>query len=77
MLTLHPAVFALLRTSPQGDEQVLALTNVSGEPVTVDLSGVALDDVRAFHDVLSGRQVSAGEALRLEPYDVLWLKAER
>ncbi len=77
VLTLHPAVFALLRTSPQGDEQVLALTNVSGEPVTVDLSGVALDDVRAFHDVLSGRQVSAGEALRLEPYDVLWLKAER
>ncbi len=77
VLTLHPAVFALLRTSPQGDEQVLALTNVSSGPVTVDLKDVALDGARAFRDVLSGRRVSAGEALHLEPYEVLWLKAER
>jgi sucrose phosphorylase len=77
VLALHPAIFALLRTSPQGDERILALTNVSGESVTVDLSGVALDGIRAFRDVLGGRRVRAGEALRLEPYDVLWLKAER
>ncbi len=77
VLTLHPAVFALRRTSPQGDEHVLTLTNVSGEPVIVDLSGVAPDGARALRDVLSGRWVSVGEALRLEPYEVLWLKAER
>lgn len=76
VLTLHPAVFALLRTSPQGDEHLLALTNVSGDPVTVDLSNTPLEQGRVYCDVLSGQQVKAGEALRLGPYDVWWLKPE-
>ena len=74
VLSLHPATFALLRTSPDGAEHIVALTNVSDEPITVDLAGVPLEGVRAYRDALTGQKVVPVAPLTLEPYQVAWLK---
>jgi len=74
VLTLHPAAFALLRTSPDGAEHIVALTNVSDEPITVDLADVPLEGVRAYRDVLTGQEIAPTAPLTLEPYQVAWLK---
>jgi sucrose phosphorylase len=50
---LHPAVFAVERTSPGGKARILCLHNVSQETVSFSANG---------------------NAITLEPYQVLWLK---
>jgi glycosidase len=69
VLALGDAVFALLRTSPQGDSQVLCLHNVSARAEAVWL------DPGLWRDLLSGKEVHAGpEGLLypLPPYAVRW-----
>ena len=71
------AVFAILRSSPDGSQTVAALTNVTDQPQRVVLRD--LDPERrdaAWRDILTARVV-AGEGGGLEatlrPYEVLWL----
>lgn len=78
VLRLSPQVFALLRTSPDGAEHLLALANVSDRPcdlrVPVEQAGVGLVN---WYDFVSGRGWSARGgclSLALGPYDVLWVK---
>jgi sucrose phosphorylase len=78
VLTLYPNVFALLRTSPEGDEHILTLTNVANRvcDIEVPLDQVGIRDV-GWYDLIAQREWSAeGDklAIRLEPYDILWLK---
>ena len=75
VLDLHPALFALLRTSPDGTEQIVAIHNVSGQPVRADLSAVPLERITGFTDLITGTPVAAGTAFDVRPYQVLWLKA--
>jgi sucrose phosphorylase len=74
VLRLHPALFTLLRTSPDGSEHVVAIHNVSGETVQADLSTVPLDSIAVYEDLLTGQQAAAGP-ITVEPYQVLWLRA--
>ncbi len=76
VLRLHPAVFALLRSSPDDAEHIVALHNVANRRAQVDLSAVPLAGVRAYHDLLSDQPVAVGEMLDIAPYQVLWLKAQ-
>jgi sucrose phosphorylase len=78
VLMTSPAVFSVLRTSPEGDEHVLALTNVSNRVVEIEitLSDLGLDQGH-WRDLLSGKEKKAEGRrlfLTLQPYDVLWLK---
>ncbi len=73
------ALFIVLRTAPNGQEQVLAVNNVSGSPQA--LRGTAKDfglsPQHDLTDVLSGRTFGWDESgqlnLSIEPYQVLWL----
>ncbi len=76
VLHLDPALFALLRTSPDGAERILAVTNVANRTVTLDLGAAGLPDVRAYRDLIGGMRFAADAALEVAPYQVLWLKAE-
>ncbi len=76
VLRLHRRVFALLRQSPQGDEQVLALHSVANQPLTLNLGAVKLEGVRGWVDLLSEARFAADDVLSLQPYQVLWLKAQ-
>ncbi len=78
VLDISTDVFAVLRTTPEGDENVLAVTNVTKKEVRVDISleELGIEEV-SWQDLLSERLWEAqGKALRLilQPYDVAWLK---
>lgn len=77
VVILNPQVFALLRKSPDGAEHILALHNVASQQVTVTLVHPDLPERSGWGDVLSGAQVDAEAQVTLEPYQVLWLKAQR
>jgi sucrose phosphorylase len=77
VLLLSPQVFAVLRTSPERNERVLALTNVTDRECLMD---IPLSDISSgeshWYDLLAGRGwVAAGDHLPVSmlPYDVLWL----
>lgn len=78
VLTVHPAVFALARTTPDRSETLLSLVNVSGRPVMLDLPLVRwrLPSYASWRDLLSGAVIQPeGGHLRvgLESYRVAWL----
>ena len=76
VLTLHPAVFALLRRPRQPGPLVLALHNVSPRPVAL---AIHLEEAGTgpARDLLSGSTFTAANnslSLALAPYGVLWLE---
>ena len=72
------AVIAFLRTSAERQQRILSITNVTGEPVTIDLSMVdagvdaGMNAGRFTHDLLSGREVQGNE-LTLPAHTAVWL----
>lgn len=77
ILPAGEAVFGVLRTSPDGGQTVVALTNVSARPQLVALAGRELGGgAAAWRDLLTSRVIpGAGSGLEatLRPYEVLWL----
>ena len=81
VLMASPAVFALLRTSPEGDRHVLTLTNVSAAVVHLEirLADIGLADT-TWYDLLRGEHWTGSAdhlSCDLGPYDVLWLTPTR
>ncbi|MCK9276005.1 MAG: sugar phosphorylase [Syntrophales bacterium] len=79
ILRLSPALFAVLRTSPEKDKTVLALTNVTFSICTVEIPALMLQSPSArWHDILSCRTFTTGSTgtmrITLEPYEILWLE---
>lgn len=72
VLSLHPAVFALLRTAPDGSERVLCLHNVSGADVEVRLEPTTLSSIGTLQDLVGGGTLGSGR-IALEPYQTVWL----
>ena len=81
VLTPSPSVFAVLRTSPEGDRHVLALTNVTDAVVRVEcpVDELGVSD-RDWYDLVAGEHWSGTDealAVELGPYDVMWLTPTR
>ncbi len=81
ILVLDPGIFAVLRTSPDGTEEILCLHNVMNAEVTISVNceryHLGLDG--NWRDLLGGRGVAKdGGALDivLTPYQVAWLTNE-
>ncbi|RLB71523.1 MAG: hypothetical protein DRH04_01535 [Deltaproteobacteria bacterium] len=73
-----PKVFTVLRSSPEEDQHILAVTNVSDQRQKVEIK---LDDLGFaagnWHELLSGQHLQAENGrlkIELQPYDVFWLK---
>jgi glycosidase len=81
ILSAGDQVFAVLRTTRDGRQRVLALTNVTAKEQEVVLdAAVAGGGAALWRDIVSGR-THAGEAggmlrLSLRPYAILWLTPE-
>ncbi len=77
VLTVDPAVFALVRVAPGGDQHVLCLTNVTARTLPLQLPQAAIGASSPYwFDLLAGRgwQATNGTLhLELGPYEVLWL----
>jgi glycosidase len=78
VLMVAPEVFAVLRTSPEGDRHILALTNVTGKHVALNIPLQELGhEFAKWFDLLAERSWAAQEQslhLSLGPFDLLWLK---
>jgi len=78
ILDLSPHVFSVLRISPEGDQHILSLINVSGSPCFLEIPVRLLETpATLWHDLVSGMEWEADEgvlAVSILPYDVLWLK---
>ncbi len=81
VLMLCPEVFAVLRSTPEGDQVLLTLTNVTNRTcrLEVSLSDLETTETRWF-DLVSKMEWMAESGrlnLTLQPYDVLWLEPFR
>jgi hypothetical protein len=82
VLPLHPALFVLLRTSPDGDESLLCIHNVSGveQPFSVNLASLPFPcpcQVRDLVTEITFPVDGSGDLnLQVAAYQVLWLAAE-
>jgi len=77
ILSISPAVFAVMRTSPDGDRSVVTLTNVTKSKcrVQIPLKEVGGSKGR-WRDLLSEKEFSTKEeilSITMLPYEVLWL----
>ncbi len=78
VLMISPDVFAVLRTSPEEDQHILTMTNVTCREcnIEVPLSELSVEETR-WYDLINGKEWVATNAklsIVLQPYDVVWLK---
>jgi hypothetical protein len=78
VLMVSPSVFVVFRTSPEGDQHILTMTNVTKRTarIEISLSDLNIQETRWF-DILAEKDWIAEKdkiSATLEPYDVMWLK---
>ena len=77
VFSLSPHVFSVLRTSPEGDEHILSLINVTHSPVTLIIPIQILPvDNSKWIDIIRNTAYTATEQklqIVVLPYDALWL----
>jgi glycosidase len=66
VLPLDDRLFGVRRSSPDGSETVIAISNCSGETVDATIAAGGTD-------LLGGQRVAADGAVRLGPYQSVWL----
>lgn len=74
---LSPDIFVVLRTSPEGNQHILAITNITDHETAaiIPLTTIGVGSSQWF-DLLSGRgwEISDERLLiELQPYEVIWL----
>jgi sucrose phosphorylase len=77
VLDVGDAVFALLRISPDDEERVLCLQNISDQAQRVDVKKIVAVSSAPFTDLFTGQVIngSPAEGLSLERYQTLWLRS--
>jgi hypothetical protein len=78
VLVASPHVFTVFRTSPEGDQHILTMTNVTSSRtrIEIQLSDLNIQD-NHWYDLLRDKAWVAEDnkiCVTLEPYDVIWLK---
>ncbi len=79
VLTPSPSVFTVLRISPEGDQRILTLTNVTNRVcnIAVPLQELGTNE-KDWQDLISGKEFKSQNqrlSLTLKPYDVIWLQS--
>ena len=70
------AIFGLLRISPDGREQVVCLQNLTAQAQPIEIS-LAEHGGRRAVDLISRKPIAEGQvALRMKPYQTLWMKLD-
>jgi sucrose phosphorylase len=77
VLMLSSDVFTVLRTSPEKDQHILAMTNVTNRVcnILVQLSELGLEEI-TWYDILGDTERTAQDGkldVTMQPYDVIWL----
>lgn len=80
ILSIHPLVFALLRTSLDGETHTLCLNNVSRQKleIVLDLKSFLLTKPALFTDIISQKEFPIIEdqlKITIAPYESIWLSS--
>jgi glycosidase len=79
VLSLHPTLFSLLRSAPDGSEVLLCIHNVSSaeQPLRANLDALPFPHAGRVRDLITGTAFSVDASgnltLQVAPYQVLWL----
>jgi len=78
ILMISPCVFTVLRTSPEKDQHILTMTNVTSKECHSEISLSEIDSSESqWYDLIGEKAFLAeNQKLRitLQPYDVIWLQ---
>ncbi|MBU4143115.1 sugar phosphorylase [Patescibacteria group bacterium] len=78
ILMISLGVFTVLRTSPEMDQHILTMTNVTSKECRLEISLSEVESSESqWYDLINGKELSAeNQMLRitLHPYDVIWLQ---
>jgi len=78
ILMISPGVFTVLRTSPEMDQHILTITNVTSKECRLEISLSEIESSESqWYDLINGKELSAeNQMLRitLHAYDVIWLQ---
>ncbi|HUV83149.1 MAG TPA: alpha-amylase family glycosyl hydrolase [archaeon] len=78
ILMISQSVFAVLRTSPEMDQHILTITNVTGKEcrIEIPMSDIGSSESR-WYDLIERKAWLAEDqklCITLQPYDVIWLQ---
>ncbi|MCD6534094.1 MAG: alpha-glucosidase C-terminal domain-containing protein [Deltaproteobacteria bacterium] len=77
VLLISPDVFTVLRSSPEKDQHILTMTNVTNRicHLEIPLNNLKIEEKNWFDLLSEERWPAAGDKLlvELQPYDVIWL----
>jgi sucrose phosphorylase len=80
ILKIRPEIFAVLRTSPQKNQQILSLINVTDAQCHIS---IPMETIHIFkqewYNLIDQKKYTFKEeniSLTLEPYDVVWLEPQ-
>jgi glycosidase len=80
ILKIKPEIFAVLRTSPDKDQHILSLINISDDEIQVTIPMKTVNIFKQkWYDLISQNMYSFKDnsiSLTLKPYDVVWLKPQ-
>ncbi|MEA3359908.1 MAG: sugar phosphorylase [Thermodesulfobacteriota bacterium] len=81
ILMISPDTFTVLRTSPEEEQQILSLINITSKVchIEIPLSEVGSDEIY-WYDIVSEMEWMADDKklfLTLQPYDIIWLEPMR
>jgi sucrose phosphorylase len=71
ILAITPAIFAVWREAQLAEQKILALSNVTNDSQTVDISHW-ITNPTAWQDLIAGRFLTSDHVL-LQPYQSVWL----
>jgi sucrose phosphorylase len=70
---LGDEVFGLLRTSQDGIQKILCITNICSRLVKLDAENVPISFRGTCIDLLTDAQIDLDNGLQLDPYGTYWL----
>ena len=77
VLMISPDVFTVLRISPEGDQHILTMTNVTDRvsSIEIPLSSIGIEKTRWYDLISENKSIVDNNKLTiiLDPYDVIWL----
>jgi sucrose phosphorylase len=81
VLSVDKGIFALLRTSLDGDTHTLCLHNVTAKTINleIDLTELPFDGVGYLSDILTAQKFVVENThliIKIAPYQVLWLHSK-
>ena len=81
VLLLSPKIFTVLKISPERDQHILTLTNVTSKACDIDIPISELSATEThWCDIVTGKEWIVKDQklhITMDPYDVIWLEALR